>query len=144
MTPPPWEAPYTAYLLTAAVADQDSALADTIWKAQVKAAQADVLAALGAQVRQAAVSTARETGVADWQMDWTRLGARICEEALKTAGQLIQPDPGPWQLPECSHCCEKIAGGLIRLIIDFAEIRGVPGPVYAEMCRAAASRTADG
>jgi hypothetical protein len=46
-----WEAPRTAYLLTAAVADGNQAEADALWKSLDKPAQADVLLALAAQLK---------------------------------------------------------------------------------------------
>lgn len=48
---PVWEAPATAYLLTAAVADGDQAEADALWKPLDTSAQADLLLALAAQLK---------------------------------------------------------------------------------------------
>jgi hypothetical protein len=48
---PIWEAPRTAYLLTAAVADNDHAEADALWKPLDKPAQAELLLALAAQLK---------------------------------------------------------------------------------------------
>jgi hypothetical protein len=46
-----WEAPATAYLFTAAIADGDQAEADAVWKPLDKPAQADVMLALAAQLK---------------------------------------------------------------------------------------------
>ena len=48
--PPIWEAPRTAYLLTAAIADGDQAEADALWKPLDRNAQTDLLLALAAQL----------------------------------------------------------------------------------------------
>lgn len=48
---PIWEAPRTAYLLTAAVADGDQADAQALWKPLDASGQTDLLLALGAQLK---------------------------------------------------------------------------------------------
>jgi len=48
---PIWEAPITAHLLTAAVAEGDQAEADALWKSLDEPAQSDLLLVLAAQLK---------------------------------------------------------------------------------------------
>ncbi|HLK01957.1 MAG TPA: hypothetical protein VKU39_18905 [Streptosporangiaceae bacterium] len=59
---PEWEAPRTAYLLTAAVADGDNAEAEALWKLLDKSGQADLLLALAAQLKVNLLTALSATG----------------------------------------------------------------------------------
>jgi hypothetical protein len=59
---PIWEAPRTAYLLTAAIADSDHAEADAFWKPLDKPGQADLLLALAAQLKANLLTVLSATG----------------------------------------------------------------------------------
>ncbi|HEX4661911.1 MAG TPA: hypothetical protein VH307_31330 [Streptosporangiaceae bacterium] len=141
----PWEAPLRAYLLTGLVAARRGADAQEAWKKQDKPAQADTLSALAAQVRHSARALAAARGKDGMILDVAESMQReLCSEAFKALVELLSPDPGPWQLPECGHCAENITTSLIHLAIRLAVAQGMDSGFFAELCLRTAGQDAAG
>jgi hypothetical protein len=138
----PWQAPRTAYLLTAAVAAGDEAAADALWNGlDDDATEADVLTALGAQARLAAQQ--RGTRAAGgFSGGKTRFGMEACDRALDAMTALLADPPLPWELPQCSHCRKLLATAIAAFSLEMARQRGLSAEVFAGLCRDTASRAA--
>jgi len=145
MTPPPWDAPRAAYLLTAAMADNSqtagaivpSADMSTEWAGYDAATQQGILAALGAQTRLALKMLRDKLGV-EIEMDAGPAARAVCSEALVSARELIKPTPGTWATPECAHCRENVAKALCSLQIQAYFRLGFTPAMIAAMCRQSA------
>lgn len=145
MTPPPWDAPRVAYLLTATMADNAQTLGTIVPSEEMSAewfgcdatAQQDILAALGAQTRLALKMLHDKLGM-EIEMDWEPAARVVCSEALLTARELIKPTPGAWASPECAHCRENIAKALCSLQLQAYFRLGFTPAMIAAMCRQSA------
>ena len=134
----PDPAPRTAYELTACVASGDRAGVDRLWESLDGPARAGVVAALGAQARQAAW-TAGEAGAAlfaaqviDVITDLRHCGARqAVVEALGACPIGL--------LPGCDGCpAPAVALAWARLRV--LQALGFPANHVAEICRRTAAR----
>jgi len=146
MTPPLWDAPRAAYLLTAAVADNAGAIVagdDMIaeWAGHDERAQRDILAALGAQTRLVLKMLRDELGV-EIEMDWRSTPRAVCSQALAAARELIKPKRGARATPECAPCREIIAKAMCSLQIQAYFRLGFTPLMIAAMCRQSANETA--
>lgn len=132
----PWPAPRTAYLLTAAAAEDDGQAAWDIWRELPAAAQADVLRALAAQCRVAlrAMPAGHILG-----LDVSALAAEICREAF-TAMQALLDEERPWDAPACPHCRKEMAGALTSIAVSAGRGAGLSAELIAYHCRQAADR----
>jgi len=149
MTPPLWDAPRDAYLLTAAMADnaghagtfapRDGMTAE--WDGHDESAQHDILAALGAQTRLALTMLRDELGV-EIEMDWRSTPRAVCSQALAAARELIKPKRGARATPECAPCREIIAKAMCSLQIQAYFRLGFTPLMIAAMCRQSANETA--
>lgn len=142
MTGPPWQAPRTAYLLTAATAEGNETAGDALWDRLDDAGQADVLAALGAQLRNILRTAAQKNSdQLDGEIDLSRLYGEVCIEAIAGLTALIEQ--GPWQPPPCPHCRYKVAGALAGMITAVSvRYLGMSPEGIAHSCRQTAARTA--
>lgn len=141
VTRAPWQAPRTAYLLTAAAADRDQQAADRLWDALGEAEQAGVLAALGAQCRAALLAATTGTIAGDAEAitaDITDLAAEVCREAI--AGLRAVLSGRPWTAPPCPHCRKAIAVTLTGLAVGAGRRQGISAEVIAHNCRRTADR----
>lgn len=142
---PPLDAPRAAYLLTAAMADNAEQAGAIVpgddmsaeWTGYNKTAQRAILAALGAQTREA-LEMLREKIGAEIEMDWDSTAREVCSEALAAARKLITPGQGAWTTPECAHCREVIAKALCSLQIQAYFRLGSTPAMIAAMCRESA------
>jgi hypothetical protein len=146
MTPPLWDAPRAAYLLTAAMADNAGAIAaaDVMtaeWPGHDESAQQDIVAALGAQTRLALKMLRDEAGV-EIEMDWDSAPRPVCSQALAAARELIKSEPGARATPECAHCREIIAKAMCSLQIQAYFRLGFTPLMIAAMCRQSANEAA--
>jgi hypothetical protein len=123
------------YLLTAALAGQRYDEASGLWKDLGVSAQAEVIAALGAQARVAV----QEAGV-PLAVDFTRLADTVCAEAL-TAARMAYEGTGPGRPPQCSHCRELVASALAEVQLKAGIAAGMPRSYVELMCRAKAEST---
>lgn len=143
----PWQAPRTAYLLTAATAENDGEGGDAIWAALDDRGQADVLTALGAQARLAirdALAQLGETSLGNMG-SLARVGMEICAEAMNGFTALLSdPRPGdpPWEPHPCPHCRKFTAMTLTAVIYRISELTGTSAEILAHACRRAAAGTA--
>ncbi len=142
-TPP--AAPRTAYLLTAAMADNTHQAGAIVagddmsaeWGGYDESAQRDILAALGEQTRFALTMLKDKLG-AEIEMDWDSTAREVCSEALAAARELVRPEPGEWSLPECAHCREVIAKAMCSLQIQAYFRLGFTPVMIAAKCRQSA------
>lgn len=140
-----YDAPRVAYLLTAAMADntqQAGAIVpgddmSTEWGGYDQDAQRDILDALGGQTRVALKMLHDKLGM-EIQMDWDSTAREVCSQALAAAWELVAPEPGAWELPECSHCREVIAKAMCSLQIQAYFSLGFTPANVAAMCRQSA------
>lgn len=141
----PLNASRAAYLLTAAMADntqQAGAIVpgddmSTEWGGYDQSAQRDILDALGGHARDALKMLRDKLGV-EIEMDWDSTARVVCSEALVSAWELVAPEPGTWELPECSHCREVIAKAMCSLQIQAYFGLGFTPANIAAMCRQSA------
>lgn len=141
----PLDAPRSAYLLTAAMADnteQAGAIVpgddmSTEWGGYDESAQRDILDALGEQTRVSLKMLHDKLGV-EIEMDWESTAREVCSEALAAARELVRPEPGAWALPECAHCREVIAKAMCSLQIQAYFRLGFAPAKIAAMCRQSA------
>lgn len=142
----PLDAPRTAYLFTASMADNTQQAGTIVptddmsaeWGGYDEGAQRDILAALGAQTR-VALSMLRDKLGVEIEMDWDSTARVVCSEALGAARELVRrPEPGQWTLPECAHCREVIAKAMCSLQIQAYFRLGCTPAMVAAMCRQSA------
>jgi len=147
MTPPPWDAPRAAYLLTAAMADSTGQAGAIVpgddmtagWAGHDERAQQEILAALGAQTWLALEMLRDELGV-EIEMDWDRTARAACSAAvIEAARELIKSKPGTRAAPECAHCREIIAKAMCSLQIQAYFRLGFTPLMIAAMCRQSAT-----
>lgn len=140
-----WAAPRTAYLLTAAMADNSGqagviaatdAMSDE-WSGYSVAEQREVLIALGAQAR-VSLQLLREKLGMQIEMDWDEVARVVCAEALLLARELVSSGEVPRVMPECAHCREVIGNGLCSLQIQAYFMLGFTPGMIAETCRRSA------
>lgn len=142
-----WEAPRVAYELAADWAEELAArrggaggqhLCDPppLGKAWIDlrlAERRDVLTAMGAQTRAAIVAlgeqAAQQTGVRNmrFEVDLTYFGQRMCEQAVAALDAAATSDR-MWEMPECAHCADLMALGLVALHHQAIETTGVGSP----------------
>lgn len=143
VTPPLWDAPRAAYLLTAAVAGNAGRAGPMTaeWAGHDEGGQQDILAALGAQTRLALKIPHDELGV-EFEMDWASAAHTVCSAARVAARQLIKPKPGARAMPECARCRETIAKAMCGLQIQAYFRLGFTPLMIAAMCRQSANEIA--
>jgi hypothetical protein len=134
-----WQAPHTAYLLTAACADNDAAAGSAIWKGLDRQGQREVLDALSGQARQAMDRAHEHVGL-PMHTDLENVQWAVCEQAVDALLELMERSPGTWALPGCSHCAEMIASTLACLSVAAARVTGISHREYARWCRETADR----
>lgn len=128
-----WQAPRTAYLLTAATADNDAGAAQAIWDALDPDARDGVLAALAAQARLNVQMTLAELGAATAAGAGEEVGL-ACRETWQAFAAL----PPPGQIPRDRHWATWLA----TLSVKMAAARGLPAGVFARLCRNTADSAA--
>lgn len=132
-------APRLAYELAAAVADQDLALAESIWGKLDSAGRAGVVAALGAHARHAAHRAAgpnAQAVLAEQALDLLT-DLRDCK-ARDAALRSLQGRPAA-SLPSCDGCPSP-ALALVKVRLRVMAAEGLSPAAVAELSRAAARR----
>lgn len=135
---PRWQAPRTAYLMTAMTAEHDCNGPSRLFWGLGDAGQLDVLRALGAQCR-AAISSACGPG---WRLDPGRL--ERMREAFEHPARVFQAivQGLPWEMPElpACACCRLItASFLCGTAVDAGRQAGLSRELIAHHCREAAA-----
>lgn len=133
MTRQPWEAPRTAYLLTAALAESDKGACGALWDGLDEAGQAGVLAALGAQAR---LTLSEQPGEGALMADMSAFAQEVCSRVTGALPALLQGRR--WDPPPCPHCRELLAGALAAIIAGSLRYRGMSPELIAHHCRQAA------
>lgn len=140
----PWQAPRTAYLLTAMAAEDDTKGPGRLWYGLGDREQLDVLRALGAQCR-AAILGARDAGK-DIEL-FGGAAAGQWREAFPHAtgifGAIVSG--GAWEMPElpaCAPCRMTVAALLCALAVDSGRHAGLSRELIAHHCRQAAEQVA--
>ncbi len=156
-----WEAPRIAYELAAERAEQLAELEmaggsggspgqppgeapriGKAWDDLRTLERHDVLVALGAQARSAVYEARKFHQMSDGEplvIEVSYYTRRMCEEAREALRALNDPSgPGPWKLPECSHCAGLVASALADVQVAGIRASGVDDPAYVLRALAAA------
>jgi hypothetical protein len=129
-----WQAPRTAYLLTAHVALREKPEAEKLWSSLDKLVQGDVLLALGAQCRLNMQAAMRVRGKHVGDMTLASTAQRLCENAFHALRALVNDTLGPWEVPECSHCRELVGSTLAALSLHGATLQGISQEQFGAAC----------
>jgi hypothetical protein len=132
-----WEAPLTAALLTAAMADGDQAAQDAIWKDLDRDGRAGLVWSLGAQCRYSLWNVARLSDPVrrEQLIDLLSMLIGECEHVRDFAVAAFAAADIAMEAPGCAACMRRAAEAMCEVQLRAADAMGWPRRHIAAVCR---------